>query len=151
MFFMGHSAGAQIATLLALDPAYLDAVGLSQRDVCGVIGLAGPYDFLPLTGAVYKEIFGPEAAWPRSQPINYVTPQAPPMLLLAGKDDTVVDPGNTVRLAAKLRAAGVPATDTLYAGIGHAALIGTFAGALTFLAPAREAALTFVRDHPACN
>ena len=77
IFLMGHSAGAQIATLLALDPEYLQAAGLAQRDICGVIGLAGPYDFLPLTEPLYQDIFGPEADWPRSQPIDYVTPQAP--------------------------------------------------------------------------
>ena len=71
---MGHSAGAQIATLLALDPEYLRAAGLTpERDVCGVIGLAGLYDFLPAASAEVKAVFGPEEAWPRSQPINYVT------------------------------------------------------------------------------
>ena len=151
IFLIGHSAGGQIATLLALDPQYLQADGLAQRDICGVIGLAGPYDFLPLTEPLYQDIFGPEADWPRSQPIDYVTPQAPPMLLLAGKNDTTVDPDNTLRLAARLRAAGVPVTATLYNGIDHQELIGAFAGALTFLAPARQAALQFVAEHPACS
>ena len=91
LFLMGHSAGAQIATLLALDPRYLRHDARSrQADICGVIGLAGPYDFLPLHDAELKLIFGPEDERPRSQPINYVTPQAPPMLLLAGQDDDVV-------------------------------------------------------------
>jgi acetyl esterase/lipase len=72
LFFMGHSAGGQIATLLALDPTYLRSAGVSPHDVCGVIGLAGPYDFLPLHDDVLKTIFGPEAERPRSQPINYV-------------------------------------------------------------------------------
>jgi acetyl esterase/lipase len=151
LFFMGHSAGGQIATLLALDPTYLGSVDLSPRAVCGVIGLAGPYDFLPLESAELKTIFGPEAEQSRSQPINYVSPQAPPMLLLAGRDDTTVDPGNTVRLAAKLRAAGVSVQDELYPGIGHKTLIAAFARPLGFLAPAREAAVRFVDAHEACD
>ena len=49
VFVMGHSAGAHIAALLALDPRYLRQVGLDNcNDVAGLIGLAGPYDFLPL-------------------------------------------------------------------------------------------------------
>jgi acetyl esterase/lipase len=152
MFFMGHSAGGQIATLLALDPRYLRSVGLSpQRDVCGVVGLAGPYDFLPLHSDELKIIFGPEAERPRSQPINYVTPQAPPMLLLAGRDDDTVDPGNTLRLAAKLRKAGDSVQDELYPGIGHKSLIAAFARPLGFLAPAREDAVRFIMDHGACG
>jgi acetyl esterase/lipase len=151
LFFMGHSAGGQIATLLALDPTYLWSVDVSPRDVCGVIGLAGPYDFLPLHDDELKTIFGPEAERPRSQPINYVTPQAPPMLLLAGRDDTTVDPGNTVRLAARLRAAGVSVQDELYPGVGHKTLIAAFARPLGFLAPAREAAVRFVDAHGACG
>lgn len=151
LFFMGHSAGGQIATLLALDPTYLRSADVPPRDVCGVIGLAGPYDFLPLHDEELKEIFRPEAALSRSQPINYVSPQAPPMLLLAGRDDTTVDPGNTMRLAAKLRAAGVSVQDDLYPGIGHKTLIAAFARPLGFLAPARHAAVRFVMDRGDCG
>ncbi|MGA3398331.1 MAG: alpha/beta hydrolase [Acetobacteraceae bacterium] len=152
LFFMGHSAGGQIATLLALDSTYLRSVYLSPpRDVCGVIGLAGPYDFLPLHDDELKTIFGPEVERPRSQPINYVSPQAPPMLLLAGRDDDTVDPGNTLRLAARLRAAGADVRDELYFGIGHKALIAAFARPLGFLAPVREAAVRFVEHHGPCG
>jgi acetyl esterase/lipase len=152
LFLMGHSAGAQIATLVALDPSYLRSVDLSPpRNVCGVIGLAGPYDFLPLHSDELKTIFGPESEQPRSQPINYVSAQAPPMLLLAGHDDDTVDPGNTLRLAAKLRAAGASVQEELYFGIGHKALIAAFARPLGFLAPARIAAVRFVNDHRACG
>jgi acetyl esterase/lipase len=119
--------------------------------VCGVIGLAGPYDFLPLHDDELKIIFGAEAERPRSQPINYASPQAPPMLLLAGRDDTTVDPGNTLRLAARLRAVGASAQDELYPGIGHKALIAAFARPLGFLAPARDAAVNFIAAHGACE
>lgn len=151
LFLMGHSAGGQIAALLALDGSYLQADGMSPSEVCGVIGLAGPYDFLPLHSDTLKAIFGPETERPRSQPINYVSPLAPPMLLLAGQDDDTVDPGNTVRLAARLRDVGRPVDDTLYPGVGHETLIASFSGPLTFLAPAREATLRFIAAHRVCG
>jgi acetyl esterase/lipase len=144
VFLMGHSAGAQIATLLALDPRYLRPFGQSHHDICGVIGLAGPYDFLPLHSAELLDIFGPEAEQQRSQPINYVTPQAPPMLLIAGRDDTTVDPHNTTRLVARLRAEGVTVEADLYPGIGHRLLLGSVARPLAFVAPVREAVIRFV-------
>ena len=58
------------------------------------------------------------------------------MLLLAGRDDATVDPGNTMRLAARLRPRRTGARTAL-PGIGHKTLIGAFAGPLTFLAPVR--------------
>jgi acetyl esterase/lipase len=151
LFLMGHSAGAQIATLVALDASYLRSVDMSPREVCGVIGLAGPYDFLPLHDAELQVIFGAEAERPRSQPINYVSPLAPPMLLLAGRDDDTVDPGNTLRLATRLRAVDASVQDELYPGVGHKALIAAFARPLGFLAPVREAVLRFVEAHGACD
>lgn len=143
LFLMGHSAGAQIATLLALDPRYRRAAGGPVPR--GVIGLAGPYDFLPLRSRVLREIFGPEARWPECQPIRFVTPHAPPMLLAAGTMDRTVLPGNTRRLEAALRQAGVPVRAHVYPGMGHRALIGGFASVLAPLLPIRRAVLDFIR------
>jgi acetyl esterase/lipase len=148
LFFIGHSAGGQIATLLALDPSYLRSAGLPpDHAVCGVIGLAGPYDFLPLYSAELRDIFGTPQQQQLSQPINFVSAQAPPMLLLAGQDDRTVDPGNTLRLAAKLRAAGGNVQATLYPNLGHKTLIAAFARPLGFLAPARAAVVRFIAAH----
>src|SRR5438067_3005720 len=48
LFLAGHSAGAYIAVMLAADDTYLREAGAGLGQVQGVIGLAGPYDFLPL-------------------------------------------------------------------------------------------------------
>ncbi len=147
LFLMGHSAGAQIATLLALDPTYLRQVGLSSSSLAGVIGISGPYDFLPLTNPTLKIIFGPEETWPRSQPINFVTPAAPPMLLATGTADDTVYPRNTEHLAARLREAGVPVEERFYEGIGHISTVGAFAWPLRFLVPIRQDVLDFIERH----
>jgi acetyl esterase/lipase len=144
LFLMGHSAGAQIATLLALDPTYLRQVGLEASSLAGVIGISGPYDFLPLTDPTLKIIFGPEETWPRSQPINFVTSSAPPMLLATGTADETVYPRNTKHLAARLREVGVPVEERFYDGIGHIPTIGAFAWPLGFLAPIRDDVLNFI-------
>ena len=147
IFVMGHSAGAQIAALVTLDPSYLRGNGFDSRGLAGIIGLAGPYDFLPIRDPTLKIVFGPEAEWPRSQPINYVAPGAPPMPLAAGTGDNVVDPGNTRRLAARLRSEGDQVEERFYSGVGHAELIGAFARPLDFLAPVRRDVLDFIATH----
>jgi acetyl esterase/lipase len=149
LFIMGHSAGGQIAALLALDPAYLRSAGVPDGSVCGVIGLAGAYDLHPVNPADFPAI--PADDWAQSRPIDHVTPHAPPMLLLTGEADKVVEPGNTLRLAARLRAVGVPVTVALYPGVDHMALMEALAGPLAFLAPVRDASLRFVADRGSCG
>ena len=79
LFLVGHSAGAYDAAMLTLDPRWLGAVGMDPaRDVAGMVGLAGPYDFLPLKDETLKTIFGPPARLPATQPINHVVAAAPP-------------------------------------------------------------------------
>lgn len=48
VFVMGHSAGAYNAAMLALDARWLAGAGLQPAQLAGWIGLAGPYDFLPI-------------------------------------------------------------------------------------------------------
>ena len=85
VFLMGHSAGAYNAIMLAVDQRYLAAVGTSRDRLAGAIGLAGPYDFLPMTGPEVRAVFAPADDGPTTQPINYVDGHAPPLLLLAGR------------------------------------------------------------------
>ncbi len=90
---MGHSAGAHIAAMLAFDRKWLARVNLdASRDLNAMIGLAGPYDFLPLHSQTLKEIFGPEKYLAATQPINFVGLDAPPSFLATGRNDRSVDP-----------------------------------------------------------
>lgn len=107
IFVAGHSAGAQIAGLIGADARYLAPHGLRPRDLAGVIGLAGPYDFA-ITGQ-YVRIFGDAAQWPRAQVVNAVDGDEPPHLLLHGTADRVVNPDDSRLLAQRLQRAGVAA------------------------------------------
>lgn len=103
VFLAGHSAGAQIAALIGTDARYLAAHGLTPRDLGGVIGLSGPYDF-GIEG--YEDVFGPPAQWPRTQPVNFADGDEPPFLLIHGTADSVVEPVDSRILAERLREAG---------------------------------------------
>lgn len=123
LYVMGHSAGGQIAALLACDPRYLDAAGMRTSDLTGMIGLAGAYDFLPFVEEE-PQIFGAdETSVHDSQPINFVNSAEPALLLLQGEDDDEVEPSNATAMAAKARAAGSPVELKLYPGVGHASII----------------------------
>ncbi|MFD1121801.1 alpha/beta hydrolase [Methylophilus flavus] len=119
VFLAGHSAGAHIAAMLTLDPEFLAKQNSKPQDFAGMIGLAGPYDFLPLKSNRLKTIFGPEDQRSKSQPINFVTGNNPPMLLMVGTKDGTVWPRNTYNLAAKIKAAGGPVEVAEFAGYGH--------------------------------
>jgi acetyl esterase/lipase len=148
LVLMGHSAGAQIATLLTLDPEWLGSVGLDpDRVLAACIGLAGPYDFLPLHDPVLEAIFAPAGDLRRTQPIHYARGDAPPLFLAAGTADTTVLPRNARRLAEAVRADGGVVEERLYPGIGHATLIGAFAGPLRWLAPVLSDVTGFLRAH----
>jgi acetyl esterase/lipase len=148
IFLMGHSAGAYNVAMLALDPQWLAAVGLDpHRDIKGVVGLAGPYDFLPLQSDELKAIFGAEGQEPASQPINHVDGREPPMFLAHDLGDKVVYPRNTEHLAAKIQAAGGQVETRYYKGLNHALMIGVVAAPLRFLGPVFRDATAFIDAH----
>ncbi|HEX4332170.1 MAG TPA: alpha/beta hydrolase [Usitatibacter sp.] len=146
IFVAGHSAGAHIAAMVALDSRYLSHQGVPSGTVKGLIGLAGPYDFLIDTQKLQR-IF-PEATWRDSQPVNFVTGSAPPALLLAGSDDTTVNPDNTRSLARHLRAAGVPVTEHIYEGYGHVKLVAVLGAPLRSHSSVLDEVSRFVRGAP---
>ena len=149
LYLVGHSAGAYNAAMLALDPRWLGAVGLSpRRDVAGVVGLAGPYDFLPLRDPKLKTIFGPPEGLADTQPINHASSDAPPMRLVAGDKDTVVDPGNATRLAAAIAARGGVVSTRLYPGLGHISLLTSVAGLFRRPGGVLDDIVAFVNHRP---
>lgn len=144
LYLMGHSAGAQIAALLATDARYLAVRDMRPADLAGVIGLAGPYDFLPLTDPKVMQALGPAQGWPLTQPINFVSGDEPPFLLIQGDADQRVDPGNTPRFAARLRAHAGSVTVIVVPGVGHVGLVNGFYSAR--LSPVLAQSLEWMRQ-----
>lgn len=122
IFVSGHSAGAYIAAMLGVNPLYLTAVEAQPSNIAGIIGLAGPYDFLPLQDPALVDIFGGGRNM-TTQPIKYAANPAPPMLLAHGTRDTTVGAGNTRRFATRLVQAGNTADVKLYDGTSHLGII----------------------------
>jgi acetyl esterase/lipase len=133
MYLLSHSAGAQIGALLALDPAYLAAVGGSPNWFAGVVCMSGPYDFNPDQSWDLAENFGPRSHYPQAMAVNFVTGHNPPMLLMAGKDDQEVPYTQSVELYRRIKAAGGPVQLKLFNGLGHVELIATFANTLHWI------------------
>jgi acetyl esterase/lipase len=132
LVMVGHSAGAYNAVMLALDSRYVRAEGLEPRSIRAVAGLSGPYDFLPLDGAITTRTFGQAADLEATQPARFVRPGAPPAFLATGGRDRTVYPRNTVVLAKARRAAGVTVEEHVYPEVDHPgtilALSRTFRG-----------------------
>jgi acetyl esterase/lipase len=88
LLLMGHSAGAHIATMLAANVKYL---GETRPQIKAVVGLSGPYDFVP-EAQIYKDIFASakQSNYKSAMPATYVDGTQAPMLLIYGKKDNDV-------------------------------------------------------------
>ncbi|WNZ84970.1 alpha/beta hydrolase [Pseudomonas sp. P108] len=149
LYLMGHSSGGYNAAMLALDGELLASVGMSPRDLQGWIGLAGPYDFLPIKNPEVRPVFFWPDSPPQSPPVNHVSRGAPPALLIAATEDDLVNPTrNTGGLASKLRAAGVPAQDLYYSRPSHITLVATLSRPLRHLAPVLDQVVGFIARTP---
>ena len=145
---MGHSAGAYIAAMLALDGSLLDTESLAH--IAGVVGLAGPYDFLPLQSDTLKRLFAPAGGdLSSSQPITFARGDAAPMLLISGLNDVTVRPDNSRRLATRIRALGGDAEVRLYKRVDHTVVLGAFSPILRPFAPSLADTLGFIAKRTA--
>lgn len=147
LFLMGHSSGAHMAALVALDQSYLAAADAADAQVSGVIGLSGPYDFLPLLEDDLKDMFGPPDLYPLSQPINFVRSNAPPMLLIQGERDDTVAPKNARNLAAALEAKGASAKLLMYPKLGHGDTVAALSAPARHRAPILREISEFIDSH----
>ncbi|MGZ3313359.1 MAG: alpha/beta hydrolase, partial [Caulobacteraceae bacterium] len=99
LFVFGHAEGGGVAARLALDPRWLEAVGLVDG-LRGAVGVLGLY-----------EVAGEDAP--------PVRPDAPPMLLFAAREDGGERDRSTFRLAQKLRAAGAEVAEIRVPWLDH--------------------------------
>jgi acetyl esterase/lipase len=151
LFIMGHSAGGHIAGLLATDGRWLQAQGISTRDLAGFIGLAGVYDFVPIA-ANEKDMLGMFGHLPaeqhRAQPVDFVDGDEPPMLLLHGLADNEVEVSNSRSLAASMQAHGELATLKLYPAMSHSGLVLSLSAPLQGRRPVLDDVVSFILQAP---
>jgi acetyl esterase/lipase len=151
IYVMGHSAGAHLAAMLTYDQTFLARAGGSYRDISGMIGLAGPYDFLPLKSERLMTIFGPVEGRPRSQPINFVDGDEPPALLLHGDNDTIVGPHNSANLARRIREKGGKVEHIRYPDMEHRAMVVSISAPLRSGKPVLDQIERFIRNGKALD
>ncbi len=144
LFVMGHSSGAHIAAMLAVNEDYLKAVGGSRTWLRGMIGLAGPYDFMPITAPDLRDIFGPVDRFAYSQPIFFVDGKNAPLFLLHGEDDESVWVSNTKNMARSVAKAGGAVETVIYPKLSHALIIGSLGSVLRGRADVLEQIEAFV-------
>jgi acetyl esterase/lipase len=123
---MGESSGAHLALLLGTDQ---DASRGLPR-VNAVVDYYGPADLIALDGAtpggtaaVHQFLGGPSAAirsrYIAASPIEHVTSDDPPVLLVQGTADPIVPASQSEAMALALRRAGVGAKLIELSGVGH--------------------------------
>ena len=146
IFVMGHSAGAYNAAMLALDKRWLGGVGLNPAKLAGWIGLAGPYDFLPIGDRKTQIAFEWPGTPPDSQALFHASSASPPALLLAPEKDSLVNTQrSTVGLAERLKSSGVRVQSELYDTVSHVSIVATMASVLRSRAPVLERVTAFVK------
>ena len=149
VFVMGHSAGGYNAAMVALDARWLGGESIAPTQLAGWIGLAGPYEFLPIENPDVKPVFLHPDTPLESEPIRHVSAAVPRTFLAAAPDDELVNPErNTKQLASKLQKTGIPVTLQIYPYTSHTTLIGAFAFPLRFLAPVLDDVVEFVKAAP---
>jgi len=125
VFLAGHSSGAHLAALMALDPAVLAPHGLSPGDFAGVIAADGLYDLeriataRPDQRARFTAVFGKQDATLRdASPARHVSGAGPPFLVVSAARDARVLQVDAREFAGALAAGGrtvdhlvVPAAD----------------------------------------
>ena len=143
---MGHSAGAYNAAMLALDPGWLRAARSDPAILRGVVGLAGPYDFLPMEkGGFADKAMGRIRPPEKTQPITHARGDAPPLWLATGDEDATVRPRNSQHLAAAVEKAGGSASVRIYQGMGHTGIVMALAAPFRSRGPVLDDVTDFLR------
>ena len=128
---LGHSSGAQLASLAALEPArFRGACPYQQVDPDGFVGLAGPYDITEWQ-AVAAPMFTASpvqdpARWKDANPLTWTASRTGAnslsVLLAHGADDNEVSLASSKNFAEALTQAGHRVQLTILPGVDHASI-----------------------------
>ncbi len=132
---IGHSAGAHLAALIALDSRYLQERNVSQNSIVGMIGLAGPYVFEPEQYRRFRPIFANAVPVELSQPVSYARGDSPPLLLLHGTDDRIVLPLHSQLLQERMNLEDGRVKRLELEGVGHFGIVLALSEPFAYLAP----------------
>jgi acetyl esterase/lipase len=142
---MGHSAGAHIASYLALNREVLRKAGGKPEWISGLVDLSGPYVLTPNTRTLHLIFAAPytPADW---QPVRFVTRGAPPTFLAHGMNDTLVSVGQAEELRDALRANDVRVEAELYANRGHGDTVAALSVLVRSRVPVLDQASRFIES-----
>lgn len=130
----GHSAGAHLAMMIALDRRYMAAAG--KPDIIkAAAGLSGPYDFVPFDVPASINAFGQAPDPAQTQPVTFVRADGPPLWLGHGEPDVIVESVDSTILADRMRAVGGRAEAKIYPRLNHADTIAVFSPLFRSKAP----------------
>jgi acetyl esterase/lipase len=106
IFVIGHSAGAYLSALLALDDRYLAAHKLTPRDIRGVVPVSAFFYVDRVAPDRPKTVWGTDVkTWLEASPSRYVNKAVPPILLIYADGDDPWRREQNEEMAAALRKA----------------------------------------------
>ena len=109
VFVAGHSAGAYLAALMALDPSYLAAHGMKLSDIRGTIPIS-PFLYVEeqdVAPSRSKTVWGTdEDVWLQASVTPYIGSGKPPMLFIYADGDALWRREKNDRLKVELMAHG---------------------------------------------
>ncbi len=110
----GHSAGAYMATLLALDDSYIRAAGLSASVIHGSISIS-PFLYVEEVAPDRpKTVWGADiSTWRQASPSSYIGDGKPPLLFVYADGDADWRRGQIERAVRELKAAGQASVDAV--------------------------------------
>lgn len=141
IILMGHSAGAHIACLVAMDHQYLAKLHVSAGTIKGVVGLSGVYKFRPEASAFFTDLFQAraESGFTGVKPVEFLTKGGVPLYLLHGRKDQSVACRSAERMYKNAMLVGHPIQLKVYESYGHS-------GTLLDLMPLRQNHNTMMED-----
>jgi acetyl esterase/lipase len=163
LFLMGHSAGAQLALRVAVQPRWLDAVGGRIEGICGVIAVSGVgYDLEDriaerldgddrylverFGGSVIEDGTPAKSAWRREASVlPDIDPGDPPVLTIIADTDYASVQHQSRLLDERLLKLGLSAGFVIVPNSDHERIV---LGLSRADHPAGEAILKFLRETP---